>query len=230
MAPALETEERKIVSGHGGGPRYPDFDDHGGRGWGDDGGPDRSGRPYVPGAGLLAMRFMLVSIAVLFITVGTAYFERSRTAVNWRHIQIPHLLWLSTALILASGWALECARGALERKNRTHYVVWLEVTVAIGVAFLGSQLFALRELMAHGFFLRHNPHSSLFYVVTGAHGLHLLGGIAALSVLLVRAALRPDVIRHDFVRQHSRIAVSALYWHFLTILWLGLFFALLLWP
>lgn len=75
MAPVLETEERKIADGNGGGPRGPDFNDPGGRGWGGDDGQDGYGRPYVPGAGLLAMRFMLVSIAVLFITVGFAYFE-----------------------------------------------------------------------------------------------------------------------------------------------------------
>jgi cytochrome c oxidase subunit 3 len=230
MAPVLETEERKLAGGNGGGPRGPDFNDPGGRGWGDDGGQDGYGRPYVPGAGLLAMRFMLVSIAVLFITVGFAYFERSRSAVNWQHIQIPHLLWLSTALILASGWALETARGALERNSNGSYVRWLEITVAIGLAFLGSQLFAMRELMAQGLYLRHNPHSSLFYVVTGAHGLHLLGGIAALCYLLLRASLRPELIRTDHRRQRSRTAVSALYWHFLTILWLGLFLFLLVWP
>jgi len=230
MAPVLETEERKIAGGNGGGPRGPDFNDPGGRGWGDDGGQDGYGRPYVPGAGLLAMRFMLVSIAVLFITVGFAYFERSRSAVNWQHIQIPRLLWLSTALILSSGWALETARGALERKSNGSYVHWLEITVGIGLAFLVSQLFALRELMAQGLYLRHNPHSSLFYVVTGAHGLHLLGGIAALCYLLIRAYLRPELIRVDHRRQRSRTAVSALYWHFLTILWLGLFLFLLVWP
>jgi len=228
MAPVVETEERKVAGGRGGGPRGPEFNEPGGRRWGDDGGQDH--RPYVPGAGLLAMRFILVSIAVLFITVGIAYFERSRSTVNWQHIQVPPLLWLSTALILASGWALEIARGALERKKNTRYVLWLEITVGIGLAFLGSQLFALRELMAQGLYMRHNPHSSMFYVVTGAHGLHLLGGIAALCFLLIRAALRPDLIRADYRRQRSRTAVSALYWHFLTILWLGLFLFLLFWP
>ena len=230
MAPALETEEQKIADGNGGGPRGPDYDDPDGRHWGDDGGQDNRGRPYIPGIGLLAMRFVLVSVAVLFITVGIAYFERSRSGVNWQHIQIPRLLWLSTALILASGWALEIARGALERKSNRAYMRWLEITLGFGVAFLGSQLLAPRELVGRGIYLRHNPHSSLFYVVTGAHGLHLLGGMAALSYLLIHAALHPELIRINQPRQRSRTAVCALYWHFLSILWLGLFLFLLLWP
>ena len=230
MPPVLETEELKTTRGNGGGPRYPDFNDPGGRRWGDDGGQDGRGRSYVPGAGLLAMRFIMVSIAMLFVTVSFAYYERSRTGVNWKHIHVPHMLWLSTALILASGWALESARGALEHKRCTRYVRWLEITVAIGVAFLASQLFALRELIAQGINIKHNPHSSLFYVFTGAHGLHLLGGIAALCYLLIRASRRPAMSGIDYRTLRSRTSVSALYWHFLTVLWLGLFVLLLVWP
>lgn len=227
MPPVLETEELKLADPNGGGPRDPGPDDRGGGGDGDEGSPDPR---YVPGAGLLAMRFVLVSIAALFITIGIAYYERSQSAVNWQHIRVPRLLWLSSALILASGWMLEAARGALERKDHARYVRWLEITAGGGLAFLGSQVLALRELASQGIYLRHNPHSSMFYVLTGAHGLHLLGGIGALCYLLVRASRRPERPQLQFQRQRSRTAVTALYWHFLTVLWLGLFLALLLWP
>ncbi len=227
MVPVTDTEELKHSGPNGGGPRDLDPDDRGGGGGGDD---DRDPPGYVPGAGLLAMRFVLVSITALFITVGIAYFARSRSPVNWQHIRVPHLLWLSTALILASSWTLETARAAFERKANQQYVGWLEATLAAGLAFLASQLFALRELVSQGIYLRHNPHSSLFYVVTGAHGLHLLGGMAALCYLLFKSTLRPEVILLDFRRQRARAAVSALYWHFLAVLWVGLFICLLLWP
>ena len=211
--------ELKLAGTTGGGPR--DLEPpHGG-----------GGSPgYIPGAGLLAMRFVLVSITVLFITVGVAYFARSRSPVNWQHIRVPHLLWLSTALILASGWTLEAARAAFERRANQRYMRWLEITLGMGLAFLASQLFALRELVMQGIYLQHNPHSSLFYVVTGAHGIHLLGGMAALCYLLIRASAGAGAARFDFRRQRARAAVSALYWHFLTVLWLGLFLGLLLWP
>lgn len=221
---ALETEELlgveqlKLGGPGGGGPRDHDPGDRGGGGDGD----DDAARRYVPGAGLFAMRFVLVSITTLFITIGIAYFYRSRSPVNWQHIRVPPLLWVSTALILLSSWTLESARASLERRVVVRYVRWVETTVAIGVAFLVSQLLALRELVAQGIYLRHNPHSSLFYVVTGAHGLHLLGGMAALSYLLLR--------HFDFTRRRSRTAATALYWHFLSLLWLALFVGLLLWP
>jgi cytochrome c oxidase subunit 3 len=224
--PVAEIVEVKTGGTGGGGPR-----DHGpfdpGGGGGDDG--DRGGRG-VPGAGLLAMRFLLVSITMLFVTIGVAYHERAKAPAHWQHIHVPPLLWLSTALILASSWTLELGRGAFDRKNSFRYARWLELTVVIGVAFLASQVFALRELAGQGIYLRNNPHSSLFYVLTGAHGLHLMGGIAALVYLLIKASVRPEVVLFDFKRQRSRAAAAALYWHFLAGIWLCLFLALLFWP
>jgi cytochrome c oxidase subunit 3 len=106
----------------------------------------------------------------------------------------------------------------------------IEITVLGGLVFLASQVLALRELVSQGIYLRHNPHSSLFYVLTGAHGLHLLGGIAALCYLLVRASMKPERSPFQLMRQRSRTSVTALYWHFLTVLWVALFLGLLLWP
>lgn len=227
MPSALDTELVKPAGPNGNGPPDLGRDDHGGGGDGDEG----SGDPrYVPGAGLLAMRFVLVSITVLFITVGIAYYLRSRSAINWQTIRVPRWLWLSTALILASSWTLESARASFERKAHGRYVAWMEITIGAGLAFLVSQLLGLYELVEQGIYLERNPHSSLFYVITGAHGIHLFGGIAALCYLLIRAAQRPELILFDFTRQRSRLSVTSLYWHFLTLLWLGLFMVLLLWP
>lgn len=226
MPSVLETPEVKLGGPNGGGPRNHDPYDRGGGG-GDDHGNDGRG---VPGAGLLAMRFLLVSISALFVTIGVAYYQRAQSPGHWQHIHVPPLLWLSSALILASSWTLEIARGALDRRNSLRYARWLAATVAIGAAFLASQLFALRELAKQGLYLRHNPHSSLFYVLTGAHGLHLLGGMVALFCLLVTAARRPEVVLFDFRRQSGRTATAALYWHFLAGIWLCLFVCLLFWP
>ncbi len=227
MPTVVETPQVKPGGPNGGGPRdhgpfYP-----GGGGGGDDHSGDGHG---VPGAGLLAIRFLLVSISMLFVTIGFAYHERAQMPAHWQHIHVPSLLWLSTGLILASTWTLEIARGAFERRNSTRYAGWLAVTVAIGTGFLASQLFALRELADQGIYLRHNPHSSLFYVLTGVHGLHLFGGMIALVCLLVTAARRPEVVLFDFRRQKNRTAAAALYWHFLAGIWLCLFLALLFWP
>jgi cytochrome c oxidase subunit 3 len=230
MPPVLETELIKLGGTNGGGPHNGDPGDFGGGGDDDEGGHQDRHRGGVPGAGLLAMRFALVSITALFVTIGIVYFARSHSGPNWQHIQVPRLLWLSTALILASSWTIENARGWLGRKNGPRYMRSLTVTMCVGVAFLASQVLALQELVAQGIYLRHNPHSSMFYVVTVTHGFHLLGGMGALCYLLIRASNYPPAVIFDYARQRSRFAVSALYWHFLTAIWLGIFVCLLLWP
>lgn len=235
MAPVTETEESrasrggqqpKLADTSGGGP--PEFVP-GGRGWGGDGDEGRDPR-YVPGAGLLAIRFVLVSVTALFITVGVAYYERAQSAVGWEHIRVPRMLWASTAIILASGWLLEAARGAFQRRDTSRYLRWIEITVLGGLAFLACQVLALRELVNQGIYLQHNPHSSLFYVLTGIHGLHLLGGIAALLYLAWCAMRWNQQSRFQRERQRTRTQITAIYWHFLTVLWLALFLGLLVWP
>jgi cytochrome c oxidase subunit III len=229
MPPVLDTEVVKLAGTNGGGPHDDGPGGNGGGGDDDDGRQDRDGR-HIPGAGLLAMRLALISITALFLTIGIVYFARSRSGSNWQHIRVPHLLWLSTALILSSSWTLENARRWLNSKNSRRYIRSLTITMCIGVSFLASQVFALRELLAQGIYLRHNPHSSLFYVVTVVHGFHLLGGMGALCYLMIRASNYPPVLLFDYRRQRSRFAVSGLYWHFLTAIWLGIFLCLLLWP
>lgn len=226
MPPVVEAPEVKLGGPNGGGPRDLDPFYRGGGG-GDD--HEHHGRG-APGGGMLAMRFLLVSISMLFVTIGVAYHERAHSSAHWQHIHVPPLLWLSTGLILASTWTLEIARSAFQRRNSTRYAQWLAVTVAVGAGFLASQVFSLRELARQGLYLRHNPHSSLYYVLTGAHGLHLLGGMAALCWLLITAARRPEVVLFDFRRQNSRTSTTALYWHFLAGVWLCLFLCLLIWP
>ncbi len=126
MPSALEAPEVKLGGPNGGGPRDHDpFDPAAGAGETIDGNDGRG----VPGAGLLAMRFLLVSISALFATIGVAYYERAQSPGHWQHIHVPPLLWLSTGLILASTWTLEIARGAFERKNSLRYARWLAVTV-----------------------------------------------------------------------------------------------------
>src|SRR5260370_33574225 len=201
-----------------GGPKGPPVDPFS-RGRGGGGGDDD--RPNKPsGMGMFGMRIALIPITVLFIATAFIYYVRSRTGINWRSVPMPTLLWLSTALILVSSWTLERARAALRSGNYGSYVRWLLRTLYLGLGFLASQALALQQLVTQGLFMRHNPHSSLFYVVTISHGAHLFGGLVALAYLLLRS-------QRDGTRRV--VVVTALYWHFLAGLWVCLFLFLLLW-
>src|SRR5712664_2812219 len=99
-------------------------------------------------------------------------------------------------------------------------VLWLTTTV-LGLVFLGGQLVAWRQLAASGVFVATNPHSAFFYLLTGAHGLRLVGGIGALIFALAKALAAPT--------RAEALAVAdpvATYWHFLDGLWLYLFLIL----
>jgi cytochrome c oxidase subunit 3 len=93
--------------------------------------------------------------------------------------------------------------------------VLLAATLFLGLAFVGGQYLAWRNLAAQGLYLATNPNSSFFYLLTGVHALHVLGGIAALTFLTVRLALG-NTVRRNFVNG------VIVYWHFMAALWLFL--------
>ncbi len=195
-------------------------------GGGGGGGDDRAHRAQ-PEKARFAMLVALGAITMPFVALTSAYVYLS-TADSWRFIAVPRLLWLSTALILTSSLTFRAACKSLRRGEDRGYSRWLAVTVMLGLAFLGSQLLSWRQLVAQGFYFSGNPHSSFFYLLTGVHGLHLLGGILALDYLLLRTRRRRPG-REAEVRRQSAAGVVALYWHFLDGLWLFLFLLLMLW-
>src|ERR1700689_4290226 len=105
MPSALEAPEVKVGGPNGGGPR-----DHGPYDPGGGGGDDGNDGQGVPGAGLLAMRFLLVSITMLFVTIGVAYHQRAQLPGHWQHIRVPSFVITTTGLILSITWTLEIAR------------------------------------------------------------------------------------------------------------------------
>lgn len=170
----------------------------------------------------LAAIFMMFAVLVVsFITLSSGE--------KWVPIEMPRVFWLSTGLIFISSLTFEAARRSLKRGSAERYSRWLMLTLAFGLAFLVSQLFAWRRLVAQGFYLASNNHSSFFYLLTGAHGLHLLVGILALGYLLLRTRRRRSGDENAEMKRLASVNVVSLYWHFMDGLWIFLFLLLLLW-
>lgn len=170
----------------------------------------------------------LAGVAMMFTALTSAYIVRGGTWNDWRPIAIPRMLWVSTGIILLSSLAFEVARRALKSGRTVAFQRWLLVTVVLGLGFLATQLMAWRELAAAGVYLASNPHSSFFYVLTGAHGLHLLGGILVLDYLLLRSWRGRS--EENGARKRQRVVnAAALYWHFMFGVWIYLFLLLFLW-
>ena len=172
--------------------------------------------------------FAIVSILMLFVALTSAYIVRSASATDWQPIAIPKVLWLSTALILISSITIEIGRRSLRHESDSVYGRWLAITTVLGLGFLGSQLVAWRQLARQGIYLASNPYNSFFYLFTAAHGLHLLGGLCALGYLLARRGKYRGTLDGQLRRMGAADAVS-IYWHFMDVLWVGLFALLMLW-
>jgi cytochrome c oxidase subunit 3 len=164
----------------------------------------------------------LASILMLFTALSSAYIVRAASSSDWQPLTMPRILLLSTALILVSSGTLETARRKLKDATSNAYKPWLRFTVLLGVGFLASQLMAWRQLVRQGVYVASNPHSSFFYLLTAAHGVHLLGGLAALAYLSVRSRAPQDNQAAVTKAQAGADAV-ALYWHFMDFLWIYLF-------
>ncbi len=210
----LETEREDRVRGSGGA----------GGGSGSDQGSDRwrdGGRRLRPDSYQLGMWLALASISMMFVGFSSAYILGQGTHGLWRAMAAPPFVWVNTAILLASSLTLELARrapAAAELKR------WMTLTCLLGTAFLAGQLWVWKLLADQGIYLSGNPHSSFFYLLTGVHGVHLLGGVAALAYLTARTwgSAAP-------VLGKTSLNVTALYWHFMDGLWIYLLVLLFFW-
>ncbi len=207
-------------SGNFNGPGDFDPGGHGG-GDGDDGEQDSPAGIYRVG-----MWAMMSAVGTLFIVLAIAYVARSAMPRFWQPVELPRILWFSTAVLLFSSLACEAARRSLRNRRETAYGGWLLVTALLGVVFLAMQVMAWRRLADQGAFLSENPHSSFFYLFTAAHGLHLAAGTLVLCILATRALL-PSGRRQRMEIRLEIAGAATTFWHFMDGIWIGLFTLLL---
>lgn len=164
----------------------------------------------------------LFAITMSFAAFSSALFVREGTP-DWGHLVLPSILYLNTLVLLLSSGTLELSRRSLTRgtsaasTSATGGIGWLLCTLALGIAFCCGQYMAWQNLRAQGIYLATNPNSSFFYVLTFIHVLHLVAGILALLYLTARLVFRPAAFRRSLFDN------TAIYWHFLSVLWIYLF-------
>jgi cytochrome c oxidase subunit 3 len=170
----------------------------------------------VPGLYRVGLLTACISISAFFIALVIAYYWRKMTPPFWDPVPIPKSLRVSTILILMSSVTFEISRRLFRRgqwRMASHFFL---ATASLGAAFLASQLSAWRSLVMHGAFLARNPHSSFFYLFTGLHAAHLIGGLVLLFVVVLGKSKRRELVD-----------VATNYWHFLGVLWVALFCVLM---
>ncbi|MFZ0952716.1 MAG: cytochrome c oxidase subunit 3 [Candidatus Sulfotelmatobacter sp.] len=166
----------------------------------------------------------LAAITMSFAALTSALVVRQGSGLDWRHLTLPPILYANTVVLLTSSITLEvarrritaCARGI---EGQTAAAMrWLGLTFALGLLFVAGQYTAWLRLKAEGLYLATNSNSSFFYVFTGVHALHVLGGLAGL--MYVMSKLNRSILKR------STFAAAAQYWHFMDILWLYLLWVL----
>jgi cytochrome c oxidase subunit 3 len=216
----IVTEEIELIHS-GKGPGGGNFSGDGGDGDGGDG-RDSSGAARVPQRAYITGMFIaLAGILMFFMAFVSAYIVRKDMPNSaWIPLQVPRILWLNTLVLIASSFTLVRAHGRFTAKDEEGFRHWWATSTILGILFVVGQIIAWRQLAAQGIFLATNPSSSFFYVFTGAHGVHLLGGILALLYTQFRATRK--------VARGTAIEVVSMYWHFMDGLWVFLFLLLYL--
>ena len=224
MAATVTNTNPAVNVGLGGGPKS-----RGGNGFRKNGGgDDGTNFRFSPARYRVGVWVAIASIVMLFTGLASAYIVRSASADDWVRIAMPKVLWLSTAAILISSVTIEISRRSLKRQNNAKYGMWLTITAALGIIFVASQFFAWRQLAAQGVYMASHPHSSFFYLFTGAHAIHVLGGLCALAYLLLRTRRKGETVEGELKRVGA-VDAATTYWHFLDGLWICLFLLLFFW-
>jgi len=186
----------------------------------------------------LGLIVALTAVMMIFVSYSSAYIvrqglptldPRTNTLVHdWLPLRLPNFLLINTFVLLISTITMELARRQSAREAaasvsasvpsstrlNAEAMPWLALTTILGLAFLAGQWLVWSELSASGFYLATSPSSSFFYLLTGMHGIHLLGGVLALLAASAAATLRKSAATRGVM-----VDVSAWYWHFMTFLW-----------
>src|SRR3546814_327166 len=196
-------------------------------------GPPGADAAAVPAA-KIGLRVFLAVVGALFALFVSAWSMRMQTT-DWWPLPVPGLLWFNTAALIAGSVALQWVksvlhRGGMDRVGDMGRVgdmdrvrAGLLAAGGLTMAFLGGQLLVWQDLTADGYVLAGNPGSSFFYLITGLHGLHMLGGLAALGRTIDRARRPGDP------GLRLSVELRSTYWHFLLFVWMVLFALLTGW-
>jgi cytochrome c oxidase subunit 3 len=169
-----------------------------------------------------AMWLFIVSVLMIFGALTSAYIVRQAEG-NWLIFELPPLLWVNTGVILASSITMQWAYFSAKRDRLESVKIATVITTILGVSFLIGQVLAWGDLVNQKVYLVGNPSGSFVYIISGLHGLHIVGGVIFLLILL-RSTYKYKV--HS--KSMNQIEMCATYWHFLGGLWLYLFVFLLL--
>ncbi len=170
---------------------------------------------------MIALVTFLAVATSLFALMVSAYSLRMALG-DWYPLHEPRLLWINTGTLLLASLAFQLTRNAAVAGRTSRLRPGLLITGVLTIAFLAGQYVAWQQLNAAGQYVSSNPANSFFYLLTGVHALHILGGLYVWARATARVMSGADA---ESVKES--IELCTVYWHFLLLVWLGLFGLLL---
>ena len=157
------------------------------------------------------------SIIMMFAGLTSAYIVKSNQP-KWITFQMPVIFWYSTAVLVASSLTMQMALREFKNRRMINYRKLISGTVILGASFIALQIFGFNQIWNSGITLSGAGAAPFMYVIFGLHGLHVLGGVIALLVMMLKAF-------NTHRRSYDPVPVEVVssYWHFVDILWVYLF-------
>ena len=173
-------------------------------------------RPSLPAAGMV---IWLGSEAMFFGGLFAAYFTLRANTRPWHPEGVELNLAqgaLFTLVLISSSFTIHLATKSAERGESKGLLRWTAITILLGALFMANQAYEWSSL---AFTISSHPFGSVFYLMTGFHGLHVLGGMASMALLIAR-------VRMAGASDHGWVEALSYYWHFVDVVWVALFFVI----
>ena len=171
---------------------------------------------------LLGMVLFIASEVMFFGGLFGAYFTIRSAAPEWPPPDNPHLsapyAAILTTILVTSSVTMQFGVWAIRKNDQRRLKLWLAVSLILGVIFLFLQGLEYANLIEEGMTLSSGVFGSTFYTLTGFHGAHVAGGAAFILIVLLRARSGQFTARY-----HDTVEMASYYWHFVDVVWIGLF-------
>lgn len=191
--------------------------------------PPNDAEEKAPDKSKVVTWFLLLVVLMTFGGLMGAYVVVMTNGVaEWRPFELPIQVWISTGLIVISSAAYHMAQLAVFANDHKKLRRFLVATTVLGAAFIASQIIVWLELVNRGYYMSGNPYAGFFYIITGIHAVHVLGGVIALGAIMLRTASQTEHGPELEYRRNLSRAVGW-YWHFIGVLWIVLFVMLGFW-
>jgi len=172
----------------------------------------------------VALYLFLASITSLFLLFMTAYLMRMNPhhGSDWQSVSKPAVLWVNTLLLILSSISLQWVKTIAQGNTSIYLKTGLLLTGIFTIAFIAGQFLAWQQMHNSTEFFIANPAVGFFYLLTGVHALHILGGLFVWGRLTTRSLRGADI---STIKQG--IELCTVYWHYLLVVWLLMFVLLL---